>query len=384
MNDSRPSPSDTGRVRTQDLLAAVLAGEDQEELLAMLLARARADLRARTALLVLPLGERSWSVELALGDAAGELLGLTLSAETDEPVSGRGPLLCALLALDPDAVEAVTAQAPGADAGDAVLCSPLWVGDGGMGVLALIRDGEEAFTSVQRERADALAALVALALDRPDGEERLHDERLRIARDLHDLAIQELFAAGMELESLRELLRAPSNLGMNPAIARSVDASVQGIERGVAEIRQVVQSLRRERPEATFTERLRHETGLAIAGLGFGPSLRLPPDASVLDREVPEEIAEDAVAVVRECLANAARHAHASAVAIVVSLVDEGVDRVLQVSVSDNGRGIDPSVTRRSGLANMASRARRHAGWVDAIPLEPGTMISWRVTLPAR
>ena len=60
----------------------------------------------------------------------------------------------------------------------------------------------------------------------------------------------------------------------------------------------------------------------------------------------------------------------------------EGVDRVVQVNVSDNGRGIDPGVSRRSGLANMSSRARRHAGWVDAFNLEPGTMISWRVTLP--
>jgi DNA-binding NarL/FixJ family response regulator len=96
------------------------------------------------------------------------------------------------------------------------------------------------------------------------------------------------------------------------------------------------------------------------------------------------EIAEDVVAVVRESLANAARHAHASAVAVAVSVFSEGVDRVIQVSVSDNGRGIDPSVTRRSGLANMSSRARRHSGWVDAIGLEPGTMINWRVTLPPR
>jgi signal transduction histidine kinase len=88
------------------------------------------------------------------------------------------------------------------------------------------------------------------------------------------------------------------------------------------------------------------------------------------------------VAVVRECLANAARHAHASAVAVSISVFSEGVDRVVQVNVSDNGRGIDPTVRRRSGLANMSSRARRHSGWVDAISLEPGTMISWRVTLP--
>ena len=122
--------------------------------------------------------------------------------------------------------------------------------------------------------------------------------------------------------------------------------------------------------------------GLATAGLGFVPSLRLPPHPAEMDAELPPEIADDVVAVVRECLANAARHAHATAVAVSVSVFSEGVDRVVQVNVSDNGRGIDPTVRRRSGLANMSSRARRHSGWVDAITLEPGTMISWRVTLP--
>ena len=57
--------------------------------------------------------------------------------------------------------------------------------------------------------------------------------------------------------------------------------------------------------------------------------------------------------------------------------------QITEIAFADNGRGIDPSVRRRSGLANMSARARRHSGWVDAINLEPGTMISWRVTLPA-
>ncbi|MGO2719919.1 MAG: sensor histidine kinase, partial [Brachybacterium tyrofermentans] len=236
-----------------------------------------------------------------------------------------------------------------------------------------------------RERLDALASLVELTVRVPtlrfSGE--LDDERSRIARDLHDLAIQELFAVGMELEALTEALAGPGEPPSNTRIRTSVAASVQGVENAVAQIRQIVQSLRRERLEATLTEQLRHEVGLATAGLGFVPALRLPPHPAEMDAEVPSEIAEDVVAVVRECLANAARHAHASAVAVSVSLFSEGVDRVVQVNVSDNGRGIDPSVTRRSGLANMSSRARRHSGWVDAISLLPGTMIFWRVTLPA-
>ena len=85
----------------------------------------------------------------------------------------------------------------------------------------------------------------------------------------------------------------------------------------------------------------------------------------------------------KECLANVARHAHASAVSVSITLFKEGVDTVIQVNVSDNGRGIDPSITRRSGLANMGARARRHLGWVDFYSLDPGTMVSWRATIIA-
>ena len=250
----------------------------------------------------------------------------------------------------------------------------------------MLRDEDSSpFTEADRERLDSLAALLALTLRVPTlrSSSEIDDERGRIARDLHDLAIQELFAVGMELESLVESLGSPDVTPSKARIRSSVATSVQGVENAVAQIRQIVQSLRRERSAATLTEQLRHEVGLATAGLGFVPSMRLPPRPSEMDAELPPEIAEDVVAVVRECLANAARHAHASAVAVSVSVFSEGVDRVVQVNVSDNGRGIDPSVRRRSGLANMSARARRHSGWVDAINLEPGTMISWRVTLPA-
>lgn len=295
----------------------------------------------------------------------------------------------ALSAHDAEAVESVTPpdQVTLAGTRAQVLTRAVDIGEQGMGALILVRDLPIAFTAVDRERGEGIAALLGLALvgAHAGGSEELDDERGRIARDLHDLAIQELFGVGMELESLRRALADSAGaVGVSPGLVRSVETSVGGLERAVAQIRQIVQSLRRERPSATLSEQARHEAGLAIAGLGFAPTLRLPSDVQGFDSEVPEEIAEDVVAVVREALANAARHAHATAVAVAVSVVSEGVDRVVQVDVSDNGRGIDPSVTRRAGLANMSSRARRHRGWVDAIPLDRGTMISWRATLPAR
>ena len=328
----------------------------------------------------MPLEPGTWTVEMAEGPGAADLLGQLLDPQS--------PAFLALAAADSDALEAIGALAldPDAPAPSRALLAVVDAAEHGRGFLAVLRDRDQqhiAFTAADRERLDSLAGLIALTLRGPSlGSGEVDDERSRIARDLHDLAIQELFAVGMELEALTEALSSPGEEPTNSRIRSSVATSVQGVENAVAQIRQIVQSLRRERTEATLTERLRHETGLATAGLGFVPTLRLPTRPAELDSELPGEIAEDVVAVVRECLANAARHAHATAVAVSVSVFSEGVDRVVQVNVSDNGRGIDPTVTRRSGLANMSSRARRHAGWVDAFNLEPGTMISWRVTLP--
>ncbi|WP_114855670.1 sensor histidine kinase [Brachybacterium sp. YJGR34] len=370
-----PPPPD--RARLQDLTSAVLAGGESEDLLDLLVRSAHRDLAARSAALIMPLAAGRWGLEIVEGPDAPELLG--------EVVPERSALGEALQRADPEALEALGEIELGGRTQRALLAAV----DGaehGMGALAVLRspaDGDEG--RADRERLDALAGLVSLTLRAPSlaAPAEFDDERGRIARDLHDLAIQELFAVGMELEALVRALGSPDRAPSDAHVRAAVATSVQGVENAVAQIRQIVQSLRRERSEATLSEQLRHEVGLATAGLGFVPALRLPPHLAELDAELPPEIAEDVVAVVREGLANAARHAQATAVAVSVSVFSEGVDRVVQVNVSDNGRGIDPTVQRRSGLANLSARARRHSGWVDAINLEPGTMISWRVTLLA-
>lgn len=367
------------RARLQDLASAVLSGQDVEDVLTLLVHAAHTDLRADTAVLVLPAGDGSWSIEIAEGVRAEEWLGITYAAGT--------PVADALGTHSAPGIDSITGRdvlGPGVAPAAHLLALVDGGFAGGQGLL-LVRslDGAALAGDGPRERLDALAVLAGLALAGPPAAavEQAADERRRIARDLHDLAIQELFAVGMELESLHQ--EFSRNGGESTRYARRMESSVRGIESAVTQIRQIVQSLRRERSQATLAERLRHEVGIATAGLGFVPSLRLPEHPATLDQELPEDIVEDVVAVVRECLANASRHAQASAVAVSLSVIDEGVDRVVQVHVSDNGRGIDPSVSRRSGLANISSRARRHSGWVDAFALDPGTMIAWRVTLPA-
>jgi signal transduction histidine kinase len=111
--------------------------------------------------------------------------------------------------------------------------------------------------------------------------------------------------------------------------------------------------------------------------LGFAPSLRL---GAGLGGEIRPEVAEQALAALREALSNAARHAAATRVDVTV---DVGADGMLTVQVTDNGTGI-PADGRRSGLHNLASRAEKLGGELLLGPADPdapspGTMLEWRV-----
>jgi signal transduction histidine kinase len=111
--------------------------------------------------------------------------------------------------------------------------------------------------------------------------------------------------------------------------------------------------------------------------LGFAPSLRL---GAGLGGPVSPDVAEHALAALREALSNAARHADASQVDV---SVDVGPDGILAVQVTDNGIGLPPD-GRRSGLRNLAARAEKLGGELRLGPADPaasapGTRLEWRV-----
>ena len=385
--------------RISELTAAVLNAEDPDDLLDLLADTAFDILAPDSLLVLLPLDDSTWVCELARGRFASELLGTSVSHASGDSDSARLPFV-----LDYDSPETLekltwgdlTRALAGERLGDdeivhsEISAFPIDAGSARRGLLVAVRftsvgsDASSAFTEAESVSAASLASLFSFALNGATGrsaiEDDLNNERNRIARDLHDLAIQELFGVGMQLETVMAQAARFREYSDEGPVATSLKDSVAGIERSIAEIRGIVQSLRNETVDVTLSQRLRHECGLAIAGLGFVPSLQLNAPITSLDA-IEGELKEDVVAVVKECLANVARHAHASAVSVSITLFDEGVDTVIQVNVSDNGRGIDPSITRRSGLANMGARARRHLGWVDFYSLDPGTMVSWRATL---
>jgi signal transduction histidine kinase len=112
----------------------------------------------------------------------------------------------------------------------------------------------------------------------------------------------------------------------------------------------------------------------AAESLGFRPSISFH---GATDWEIALPVQLEAVAVLREALSNAARHAHANRVEVDITLDEE-----LSVLVTDNGVGIG-SPGRLSGIANARARAELLGGSLELSPAEGGgTCFEWRVPLP--
>jgi signal transduction histidine kinase len=200
----------------------------------------------------------------------------------------------------------------------------------------------------------------------------------------------------MRLESARrEVVQGAGRERLEEVITTSLD----NVDDAVRQIRSIIHNLRDPDADVSLAERLRREASLSRAGLGFAPSLIIEVDGEVLDSEdgpeledrfdtlINADLADDVVAVAREGLANAARHAEASSVQVTIQATSEPTARFplsgsVVVEVSDDGVGQAEPSTRRSGLANLQARARRHRGSfaVRSAPGE-GTSIVWQAPL---
>ncbi|WP_406076882.1 GAF domain-containing protein [Micromonospora sp. NBC_00858] len=217
----------------------------------------------------------------------------------------------------------------------------------------------------------SFAGQAALAMERARGQEEREllvvlEDRERIARDLHDVVIQRLFATGLQLQSAAPMMTRPE-------VAKRINAAVDDLDATIRDIRRTIFELRTPMTAALRTE-IREAIELAAESLGHKPHLEL---TGPVDSAVPDAIRPDLTAVLREALSNAVRHAQANQVAVAVR-VDAGH---VTVTVTDDGVGCDPSAAR-GGLVNLRERAERHAGTFTISPVEPhGTEVSWSVPL---
>ena len=324
--------------------------------------------------LALPTPDRAaLQVEHAAGCDAQEALGVVLPAGS----SASGQVLASgqLMAFDDfrrDDRVSIAARAH-MNLGPAVV---LPLGDAGnvRGVLTAGRvPGSMPLPAAGVEMLRTFATQAAIALELAEHRQQaervaVFEDRDRIARDLHDLVIQRLYATGMSLQGTVSLIAAPDAADR---VSRAVDA----LDETIVEIRSSIFALQ-VRPDVAAPGLRARVLAIAdemTAMLGFPPTLQLD---GRLDDDVPEETAEHLLSALREALSNAARHAHATTVDVVVRAAGE-----LSLSVADNGTGIK-DVSRRSGLGNIEDRANALGGSMQVEqPSGGGTLLTWRVPL---
>jgi len=263
---------------------------------------------------------------------------------------------------------------------------PLRSGKKVLGALSLPRaPGGRLYRETEKQSATQFAGQAALALMLSEVQrdrERLavYEDRDRIARDLHDLVIQRLFATGMQLQGAKRLERAPE-------VRQRIDAAVDALELTIEEIRGTIYALQQEPEQAPTGLRalVLREVATAAAPLGFQPSTSF---VGAVDERVDERIARQLLAALREGLSNASRHAGAGQVGVVVDATAElpdGRDAV-RLTVADDGRGLSP-YGRRSGLRNIERRAEELGGRATYGPglgdCGGGTSLIWEVPLTA-
>ncbi len=237
-------------------------------------------------------------------------------------------------------------------------------------LVALFRHEHRPDEHEERELLMSFADQAALAIDRTQAiQDRLDlaviSDRDRIARDLHDLVIQRLFATGLQLQGIRSVADRPDVLDR-------IDQTIDALDLTIKDIRTTIFELQTPRSHSLRTE-IRALVKEYVPVLGFTPTVRT---MGPIDTAVPAETGEHLLAVLREAVSNIARHALADHAEIEVKAGSQEVS----LSVVDDGIGL-PARRDESGLRNSRRRASELGGSLSLTAEGGGTQFLWRVPL---
>lgn len=354
-------------------VTAALLSEDTVDILAVLAERVASVIDSELVCVIVADGSDDGQpmlrVDTARGVGADELIGRRYPAAGT--LSGRAMASGTIASLDADDHrDSVVRDGP-----SAAMALPVRAGDQMLGALTVYRAAEAPrFTDAERSMAAEFAqqAGVAIELTRGRADRQrlvLVEDRSRIARDLHDHVIQRLFGTGLALQAIG---------ARNPAAADAIAAQVDAIDAAIGEIRTAIFALA---PRPGSGGALRHR--LLDVATEAAPGLANPPLVTFsgpVDLLVVGDLADDVLAVVRESLANAARHARATRVEVSVAADDDQV----VVTVDDDGVGIPDAMERASGTRNLDDRARRRGGHYELTTRsEGGTRARWSAPVGA-
>lgn len=375
---------------------AVLSGSQPVEVLESIAVEARRLSGADVALVALPddsdalaveivdvrnaraMGEARWSVDRSrrhedLGEAHLDLVGQWLGRTCGHDCLLYDSYASGETMLAPGA-QAAPSGAPGTDAFATAAAIPMRTPERSLGVLCLLWDHEiPRLSSRTLEVAESFAAQAAVTLMLSEARrefERLmvFRDRDRIARDMHDLVVQRVFATGMSLQG------ALRNEGVPDVVRARIERAITDLDETISEIRRTIFDLHYVAdPPTAVGVRIQREILQAAVVLGFTPAVTVSGQVDAL----PAGVADNLLAALREALSNVARHSQASAVSVAISATEAGA----ALTVTDDGVGPPPHLTRQSGVANLASRAARLGGVSSLLPAPSGSgaQLHWQV-----
>jgi signal transduction histidine kinase len=302
--------------------------------------------------------------------------GLDAPAMQDYSVAVDGSLALAVLESGQpsrvdDGAEVRLALSDGRPLGPA-MAVPIMTAGLVQGVLLVSRmPGGRRFTPSDLEMAADFAdqASVAMELEAARADRQrmvVLEDRGRIARDLHDHVIQQLFGTGLELQSIA------GSLPMGPASDRILQ-SVTNLDASISQIRTIIFALSAHVEDSRVT--VRHSiidlANELASALDSTPTVTF---SGPVDLIVTGDLADDVLAVAREALVNIVKHAEATRASVVLTVRNGAV----HLEITDDGHGL--TVTgRRSGVANLEERAVRRGGTFTLESDSAGTRLLWQV-----
>ncbi|MEV5544754.1 histidine kinase [Streptomyces sp. NPDC052309] len=201
-----------------------------------------------------------------------------------------------------------------------------------------------------------------------EARRRVAEERLRIARDLHDLLAHSITLIGVQTSVAAHVLAADPERLDRAAVAKALDDIAETCRTARGELRTTLEVLREhDAPDARGPlPGLHGLADLAEAARVTGARVEL----SVRTGTVPPAVGAAAYRIVQEALTNAVRHAGPGPSVRVEVRTEPGA---LRLSVTDDGTGRPaPGASPGFGLVGMRERARSVGGTLDAGPRDEG------------